>query len=203
MKEEWKAIESTGGKIEVSNHGRMRSNLRTEGYILKYQTDNKGYLRCRVTINRKKMQFKAHREVAKAFIDNPEGKPQVNHIDCNKKNNHIDNLEWVTNKENCHHAIEHGLFDNFFAKARIENEGRRLSGSRKWKSSGGLIPCNELRRKALLATNITTGETIEFESIHQAEKTLNTRHINAVLNGTRSKAKGYTFSYTTGGGMGA
>lgn len=59
--------------------------------------------------NNKQKVFSIHREVAKAFIPNPENKPQVNHIDGNKQNNDVNNLEWVTNQENQLHAYKLGL----------------------------------------------------------------------------------------------
>ena len=60
----------------------------------------KGYLRVYLYKNGKRKHHKIHRLVAKAFIPNPNNKPQVNHIDGNKQNNSITNLEWVTDEEN-------------------------------------------------------------------------------------------------------
>lgn len=74
-------------------------------HILKGQPNGKGYLR--VSIGGK--LYFIHRLVAEKYIPNPEGKQQVNHIDGNKLNNSVDNLEWVTNQENRDHAISQHL----------------------------------------------------------------------------------------------
>lgn len=73
--------------------------------FLKLNINQKGYLQ--VVIKGK--LYQPHRLVAKAFIPNPENKPQVNHKDGNKLNNHVSNLEWVTNQENQRHAWDTGL----------------------------------------------------------------------------------------------
>jgi len=66
--------------------------------------DNKGYLLACLSMNAKTYGRLVHRLVAQAFIPNPEGKPEVNHKDSNRKNNKVENLEWMTPKENTAHS---------------------------------------------------------------------------------------------------
>lgn len=81
--------------------------------------DNSGYLRIRFKIEwYPHKSFLIHRLVATAFIPNPENKPQINHIDGNKLNNNVSNLEWATSKENNKHSYDTGL-----NKIRTGNDG--------------------------------------------------------------------------------
>lgn len=175
--ESWKAIEGTNGMIEVSTEGRVRSLLRGTPRILRTFPDNKGYHRIRVTINRKKMSFKLHRQVASLFIPNPDGKPQVNHIDGCKDNNSATNLEWCTNKENAHHAISNGLWDSVFEGAKRVNDAKK---------------------RPVIGYCEAEGVIKEFESVSEAERFLNSRHISDVLKGKRQHVKGWTFAYKGG-----
>lgn len=102
MKEVWKDIPGCEGRYQISNFGRAKGPLK----ILKPSISDWGYQRLRVTDNNsKKRSPRVHRLVAPAFIPNPNGLPEVNHIDGNKLNNRVDNLEWVSAKENKEHSI--------------------------------------------------------------------------------------------------
>lgn len=89
---------------EISTWGRV-FNRRTGNFISPYH-HQKGYMRVDLKNDKGVKHFKVHRLVARAFIPNPEGKPQVNHIDGNPGNNSISNLEWVTQQENFDKAKE-------------------------------------------------------------------------------------------------
>lgn len=86
--------------------------------------DKKGYEKIILKSKQKTKMLRIHRLVALAFIPNPENKPQVNHIDCNKLNNSVENLEWVTNQENHNHKMENGLNVN---KALEEHSQAKLT----------------------------------------------------------------------------
>ena len=86
--------------------------------VLSPTISNSGYLFLRLKINGKYATKYVHRLVAEAFIPNPENKPEVNHIDGNKLNNCVDNLEWVTANENCSH------YRNLPVKTHTQTSGR-------------------------------------------------------------------------------
>ena len=106
--EEWKKIDDYEN-YEISSFGQVRSLNYNKVKILICSEDTDGYLRIGLYKNSKGKTFRIHRLVATAFIPNPENKSQVNHIDGNKQNNRLENLEWNTAIENIIHAYKTGL----------------------------------------------------------------------------------------------
>jgi hypothetical protein len=100
-----KNIDNTNYKVDF-----LGNVYGLDGRVLKPTKDNKGYLRVGLTINGKLCTKKVHRLIAQTFISNTLNKPFVNHINGIKNDNRVENLEWVTAKENTKHAIENGLF---------------------------------------------------------------------------------------------
>jgi len=106
MSEEiWKDIPGYEGKYQVSNLGNIRSlNYRGTGKKrLLGQWENFGYKITHLSRDGRTITIGVHRLVALAFIDNPNQKAEINHLDGDKKNNIVDNLEWVTRGENQKH----------------------------------------------------------------------------------------------------
>ena len=119
--EVWLPVIGYDGLYEVSSWGKVKSLRRktlgiwgggkmSNGKLLKQTISKFGYIRITLSKNGKPIQFSVHRIVAKAFIENPKELPCINHKDSNRTNNHIENLEWVTYKENSHHAAVNNRF---------------------------------------------------------------------------------------------
>lgn len=133
MKELWKDIAGFEGYYKISSRGRVKSLRRARtsahgGYsktvILKTKGGCEDYVKVSLCKDKKCMYTSCHRLVALHFIPNPENKPQVNHKDGNRQNNNIDNLEWVTVKENVCYSFTMGWH---VGNRGIKNGGCKLT----------------------------------------------------------------------------
>lgn len=190
--EEWRPIEGTEGKYEVSNTGKVRSNnyLRHGGQKeLSLCEDQKGYMRTRIFKGKVRTTIKVHREVAKAFIPNPENKPEVNHKDGDKRNNAYWNLEWATPKENTEHAYATGLKEK--TRERCRQMGLTIGKA--------ALEREREKRKTKIISIAEDGTEKEYESQSQASKELSIAqsNIHKALNGQRKTAGGYRWRYAT------
>lgn len=102
----WIDVVDYEGLYKVSDLGRVQS---LKGVIKSSRTQNSGYLTMDLYKKNVQKTCTVHRLVAKAFLPNPNNKPQVNHINGNKQDNRLENLEWVTVAENLNHALDTGL----------------------------------------------------------------------------------------------
>lgn len=168
MKEIWRDVKGYEGLYQVSNFGRVKRV--TTGRIFKGCKDNSGYLRVNLSKDSVTSTNTLHRLVAEAFITNQENKPDVNHIDEDKTNNSINNLEWSTRKENCNYGT------------RNERIGKLQS-----------IPiiATSIKTGEFQEFN-STKECARQVGLH-------TSNITAVLKGRLKQTGGYTFKYLNKG----
>lgn len=183
--EEWRDIDGYVGYYQVSNKGRVRSLDRTintserfggirkiSGKILAC-SKVEGYPAVSLCKNGSENKEFVHRLVAKAFIPNPDNKPEVNHIDANRANDSVENLEWVTHLENMQHSERLGL--------RTVNIKDAIDAT----------------KRPVIRSD---GKT--FESLADAGRALgysNGKEVNKVLSGNRKHINGYTFKYFDNG----
>lgn len=129
----WKDISEYNGLYQISTFGNVKSlskqrsesqkHIITKEKILKPSISKQGYSRVVLTKHSKHKGYLVHRLVALTFLPKIDGKTFVNHKDCNKTNNNIDNLEWCSSIENTSHAMKNGLM-NWNTPAKGEKSGR-------------------------------------------------------------------------------
>lgn len=105
---QWRDVAQFENYYEVSDEGDVR-NKRTRRELKSYKDKVTGYRSVALSRDGKRYDRLVHRLVAFAFVQNPEGLPQVNHIDGDKDNNHFSNLEWVSDRGNKKHTDDSGL----------------------------------------------------------------------------------------------
>lgn len=180
MEEIWKTLkyhDDIYNNYEVSTFGNIRHRKNKKNRI--FSISKNGYCRlaiCLGYINGKKVQkeIKPHISVASTFIDNPEGKCTVNHIDGNKYNNCVDNLEWATQYEQAQHAT------NILGYRQVYSDTMRNTFSKK------------------IAQYNKNNELMKiWNSTREVEYTLGFRHENvaACARGKRKAAYGYSWKY--------
>lgn len=153
----WKDVKGYENLYQVSNKGRVKTlykpdqgcstldenNIKKIGDVTKH----KGYCLVQLYKDGKKKMARVHRLVAEAFIPNPMNYPQVNHIDGNKTNNCVENLEWCSGKHNMEHAAKHHLLGD--AKLKKTRKIQQLT------LDGEVIATYKSIRQAALANNIS------------------------------------------------
>lgn len=166
-------------KYYVTKEGLIFSSYTNR--FLKFSYDKQGYERVRLYIaGLKAKTIKVHRLVAETYIDNPENKKDVNHIDGNKANNNVNNLEWCTRSENVIHAFRMGL-------SKIsENQKKRFIEMSK-NQTGANSPAS---RKLI---NIKTGEI--FNTIKEVLPLVNLKRttFQAMLNGQNTNRTDFKY----------
>lgn len=195
MTEIWKDVLGYEGLYEVSNIGRVRSiaryNERSKKFypskIKSIEISNNGYLRVKLSKNGKKKGVCVHRLVAEAFLDNSNKLPQVDHIDGDKNNNCVENLRWVTAKQNIQNPntiIKHqGKNNPFFGKTHTEKT-KQLMRVKRPTMKGGKNP------SARKIVNLSTGEI--FETLKEANEKYGLSR-SAIGNAIRRKTKSAGF----------
>ena len=184
--EVWKDVKGYEGLYKVSNTGKVKSFQRNREKLLSDKYYENGYLRASLSKNNEKKKVLIHRLVAETFIPNPENKPEVNHIDGNKKNNNASNLEWCTRCENVKHAWKTGL----------NEEHREKLSKTAYKTVNKLW---EKNKKPVIQMDLDGNFIREFDSAKEAFeyygiKRLQTS-ISACCTGRRKTAHGYKWKF--------
>lgn len=180
MKEIWKDVEGYEGYYKVSNKGRVKSLKRTVKHggsvtrtfpelILKPNKVNFGYMQVTLNKDGKRRSRYVHNLVMESFVGPKRLGYEVNHINEDKEDNSLDNLEYLTSKEN-------------------NNYGSRISKYIQKATNGK-------RSKKVKGTHIITGKTVVFPSISEAKRQGYGNHISDVVHGKRNQSGNYKWEF--------
>lgn len=222
---DWKE-HPTRPNVYISDIGIVAKNIRGHVIIKKQHLQNSGYLVVSIgdytTRDTERGNQLVHRLVAETFIPNPYNKQFVNHIDGDKTNNSVDNLEWCTGSENMQHAYKSGLRST--EKVKIVETGEVFRSAAECARVIGGTPCGvcdckngrqkmhrgyhfeffddsetntKCRFYGVMAINIYTGEEAYFSDVLEATKILSISRENIIniLTGKTKTYKQYTFEY--------
>lgn len=183
MNEIWKDIAGDEGLYQVSNMGRVKSLQSTKMHdrvkILSPVCADGRYLRVSLYKDKKSKYFQVHRLVASAFLENPKDKTQVNHINGDKTNNCVDNLEWCTPSENNQHAYKIGI----------------NKGSKPWLGKSGFQNASSISVQQI---DLLTGKVLAtYGSIEEAARETGclATKIGKCCKGLFSQTHGYAWRY--------
>lgn len=172
-KELWKVIPGFEDYL-ISNTGRVVHEARE----IKGSDNGRGYKKVCLKQAERKRNVYIHRLVAESFLENPNNKPFVNHIDCNTNNNNVSNLEWCTAQENTDHMIRLG----------------RNKRTQQWLDN--LHKAQREAYTAVVGENIKTGEKIYFSKLNDVKQSdFQPSCVCDCCNGKRKQHKGYRWSY--------
>ena len=155
MEEIWRDVKGYEGLYQISNVGRVKSlcgKKRTDN-IMHIYDNSKGYKYITLRKNGCYKNHYVHRLVAEAFIPNPDNKKEINHLDFDKANNKISNLEWIDRRGNQLHYFD-GKFKNITGERYITyrsktNKFRFIYKGKEYKSKNSLEEALELRKEVL------------------------------------------------------
>lgn len=193
--EDFVDIKNYDGRYKIGDKGtvigvsRSKDNrYNNKQWILKQYEDKNGYMYVTLQKDKKRKTIKVHRLVAEHFIENENNYPCVNHIDSNRKNNDVSNLEWVTHKQNMEHAVKNHRFDNM---AKLNS--KRMKGNK----LNGYIYANEITKKKIIQCDLDDNFIKEYESISEASRQtgINIMSISCCANKKRKSGGGYLWHF--------